>query len=240
MPRFLRARFLRGWFESRTLLLALVGFGCLFVFVEIADEVREGGTRDVDHSVLDALRAPGDPATPRGPAWMTPVIRDISALGGVAVLTLLTLLVVGFLVLQRRWRLAAVLLASSIGATILNHAMKRFFNRDRPETAYHLVEVGNQSFPSGHSMLSAAIYLTLGMMLAKVARPVWAKGYFLASAGVVVVLVGLSRVYLGVHFPSDVAAGWTIGAAWAFLCALVAHRFAPGKTSPSSARMPPA
>jgi undecaprenyl-diphosphatase len=238
MRRLARALAASGWFEGRTLLLVLVVFGCVFAFVAIADEVTEGETRDFDHAVLDVLRVPGSPDKPIGPAWLPPIVRDLSALGGVAVLTLLTVLVLGFLALHRKWRLAAVLLASSIGATILNQAMKHWFNRDRPEAAYHLVEAGNQSFPSGHSMLSAAIYLTLGLMLAAITKPFWTKVYFLGAAALAVVIVGLSRVYLGVHFPTDVAAGWTIGAAWSLLCALVAHRIAPRESVDPSPRTP--
>jgi undecaprenyl-diphosphatase len=240
MRRLARALAARGWFESRSLLLVLVVFGCVFAFVAIADEVSEGGTRDFDHAVLDALRVPGEPGVPVGPAWLLPVVRDLSALGGVAVLTFLTLLVLGFLALHRKWRLAAVLLASSVGATVLNQVLKHWFNRDRPEAAYHLVEAGNQSFPSGHSMLSAAIYLTLGLMLSAIAKPFWMKAYFLGAAALAVAVVGLSRVYLGVHFPTDVAAGWTIGAAWSLLCALAAHRVAPREDADPPPRMRPA
>jgi undecaprenyl-diphosphatase len=226
LRRALKALSSRGWFEARTLLLLLVIFGCVFVFVSIADEVREGGTQDLDHAVLNSLRVPGDITTPKGPVWLLHVMRDISALGGVAVLTLLTFLVLGFLALQRQWRLALLLFAAVAGSTLLNTAMKRFFDRERPEIGYHLVEAANASFPSGHSMLSATTYLTLGLMLAAITARFWTKVYFLSAAALIVVLVGLSRIYLGVHFPTDVAAGWSIGAAWALGCALIAHRYA--------------
>jgi undecaprenyl-diphosphatase len=215
----------RGWFEARTLLLLLVIFVCLFVFASIADEVREGETQDFDHTVLNVLRTDGDVSTPRGPRWLLSVARDVSALGGVSALTLLTFLVLGFLALHRKWRLFAVLFAAVGGATVLNFAMKRLFDRERPEVIYHLVEASNASFPSGHSMLSATTYLTLGLMLAALTERFWTKVYFLAAAVLIVVLVGLSRIYLGVHFPTDVAAGWSVGAAWALGCALVARRY---------------
>ena len=230
----------RGWFEARTLLALLVIFVGVFAFAKIADEVWEGETHAFDHAVLDYLRAPGDASVPVGPRWLLAVARDVSALGGVSVLTLLTLLVLGFLALHRQWRLAAVLLAATLGATVLNFEMKRFFDRARPEAAYHLVEVGNASFPSGHSMLSAATYLTLGLMLAAITSRFWTKVYFLAAAVFIVVLVGVTRIYLGVHFPTDVAAGWSLGAAWALGCALVAHRFSRPVDPASTPRTRPA
>ncbi len=238
LRRLAKALSSQGWFEARTLLLLLFIFGCVFAFVSIANEVQGGETQDFDHAVLNALRVDGDIATPKGPRWLLHVMQDISALGGVATLTLLTFLVLGFLVLQRRWRLSGVLFIAVVGATFLNVMMKRVFDRERPELGYHLVEAANASFPSGHSMLSATTYLTLGLMLAAITTRFWTKIYFLSAAVLIVVLVGLSRIYLGVHFPTDVAAGWSFGAAWALGCALAAHRYARPVDPESTASTP--
>jgi undecaprenyl-diphosphatase len=212
-----------GVFEARTLAALLVAVGCGWGFLELADEVREGATSDFDRAVLVALRQPGDPSTPIGPEALQRVVRDITALGSAAVLTLLTLLVAGWLGIRRKWNLVALLLVSVGGATLLSMTMKVFFDRERPDLAFRLMSTSDLSFPSGHSTLSAATFLTIGLLLSASSASRREKVYYMGWAVFLTVLVGLSRLYLGVHFPTDVLAGWCIGTAWALACSLVAR-----------------
>jgi undecaprenyl-diphosphatase len=212
----------RGEFAALVGVLAVAA--ALLAFAKLAGEVLEGETRAFDRAVILALRAPGDPADPVGPRWLEEVARDVTALGSHAVLTAATLAVVGFLALAGK-RGAAVLVAISVGGgTALSSLLKLGFARPRPDLVPHAVEIYTASFPSGHAMLSAVTYLTLGALLMRV-QPRWRlRAYILAIAALTTLLVGVSRVYLGVHWPTDVLAGWCIGAAWALLCWLVALR----------------
>jgi undecaprenyl-diphosphatase len=194
----------------------------LWAFVELAEEVMEGETRAFDTYVMQALRTVADLSDPLGPAWVEELARDITALGGIAVLGLLVLAAAGFLWLSAQRRLALfVLLAVGTGVA-LSMAMKMGFDRPRPDLTSAGTAVYTASFPSGHSLMSAVVYLTLGALLARTMARRAAKVYVMALAVLVVVLVGISRVYLGVHWPTDVLAGWSLGAGWALLAALVA------------------
>jgi undecaprenyl-diphosphatase len=209
--------------ESIPLLALLVAGGGLFAFIQLADEVREGATREIDRAVLLALRHPGDPGVPLGPAWMLGAVRDITALGSTTVLTLMTVLALGFLLLMRRTATALLLLVSMVGGTVLGMALKHVFDRPRPDAVPALVDVSTLSFPSGHAMMSAVAYLTLAVILTRVTPSVLLRVYVVLVAVLMTLLVGLSRLYLGVHWPSDVLAGWCIGASWALSCWLVAR-----------------
>jgi undecaprenyl-diphosphatase len=138
------------------------------------------------------------------------------------ILTLLTLLVMGYLVLCQRRRLALVVLVASLGSLGANTLLKDSYERDRPDLVPHGAEVYTASFPSGHSMVAAATYLTLGALLARAEKRRRLKAYYLVAALTITLLVGVSRVYLGVHWPTDVLAGWTAGAGWALACWLLA------------------
>ncbi|MEO7222624.1 MAG: phosphatase PAP2 family protein, partial [Devosia sp.] len=187
----------------------------------IIDEVAEGDTLRFDQAFLLALREPGDPTNPIGPVWLEEVARDITALGGVAVLTLLTTLVAAHFLLRGKPRSALFVALAAITGTMVSNILKGIFDRPRPELTA-IMEYGRGSFPSGHSTMSAVVYLTLGVMLATAAKELKLKVFYVAIAIVVIALVGLSRLYLGVHYPTDVAAGWAIGASWAILWAIAA------------------
>ncbi len=197
--------------------LGLIALAVL-AFVRLGGEVGEGETRAFDETLLLALRASGDVAQPVGPHWLQLTMLDFTALGGTAVLTLLTLLAAGFLLVQRRFGRAAFLVAAIGGGAILSGLLKSGYLRPRPALVAHLVEVSSPSFPSGHAMNSAVVYLTLGVLLARAVPERRVKAYLLGVAVALTLLVGSSRVYLGVHYPTDVLAGWTVGAAWAALC----------------------
>lgn len=220
----LRQLIVRAGLNSHIVLLALLlVVGGVWGFVELVDEVKEGDTHQFDVSLVQAMRRADDPSKPIGPDWLEGIGRDITAIGGVAVLTLVTAAVLGYLLLVRKFHAMWLVLVASVGATIISSVLKYVIGRPRPDVVPHLHDVYTYSFPSGHSMMSSAIYLTLGALLARLVPERRAKVYFLALALVATLLIGVSRVYLGVHYPTDVLAGWTAGLAWALLCWLVAR-----------------
>jgi len=164
----------------------------------------------------------GDTHDPIGPAWLEFAARDVSALGGFTVLTLLTGLAGGFLLITKKYVDALVLLAAVLGATALSESLKLGYARPRPDLLAHAVETLGSSFPSGHATLSAATYLTIGALLAHAQDRRRVKTYIHVTAILLALLIGVSRVYLGVHWPTDVLAGWCIGAAWSVLCVTLA------------------
>lgn len=184
----------------------------------------EGDTQAFDTKMLQALRSPDDPSKPIGPTWLEGSFIDLTALGGPTVVTLVVLVVAGFLLLQARYRTAWFVVVTWLSGEVVNTAMKHAFNRPRPTIVPHLREAFSSSFPSGHAMESAIVYLTLGAILMRVAETRITKLYCFGIAILLTVLVGASRVYLGVHYPTDVIGGWTIGFAWASICWLVEER----------------
>ncbi len=190
----------------------------------LADEVLEGDTLAFDRTVLLALRDPLNPADPVGPPWIEKAALDITSLGSVTVLVLVSVGVAGFLTIVREYPAALLVLVSTGGGRLVGDLLKDVFVRPRPDLALQVVQVDTAGFPSGHAALAAATYLTLGALLAQVQPDRRAKGYALFVAVILTLLVGASRVYLGVHWPSDVLAGWCVGSAWAMLCWLVAAR----------------
>jgi undecaprenyl-diphosphatase len=211
--------------EFMWLLVGLSGCVLLLVFLKLASAVMSGSTLAFDTRILRAFRKADDPAKPIGPPWIESTLVDLTALGGPTILGLVVLAVIGFLLLQARYRSAlAILLTAAVGE-ILNSAMKATFMRPRPEVVPHLRIAYETSFPSGHAMNSAIIYLTLGVMLMRIAQGRLTKIYCLTLATMLTFLVGASRVYLGVHYPTDVLAGWTVGLAWASVCWLVEQHF---------------
>ena len=197
----------------------------LFAFVILAGEVMEGDTRALDTQILQALRKADDPATPIGPKWLELALIDLTAVGGPTVITLVVGAVVGFLCLQTRYRTALVVAAAAVSGEVVNYSLKLLFDRPRPDVVPHLRDVATASFPSGHAMESAIVYLTLGVMLMRVAERRLTKLYCLGIAVLVTFLVGTSRIYLGVHYPTDVLGGWMLGFLWASICWLVEQRF---------------
>ncbi len=201
--------------ERRVWLTALVAAVVAYGLFELTGEVLEGETRAFDEGVLLMLRDTTDLGMPVGPTWLTKMMVDITALGGVTVLTLLVTLVVVYLVLRRKFRTAAFVTVSILGGWGLSSAMKIGIARPRPEVVQHLVEVTDMSFPSGHAMLSAITYLTLGAMLSRIEEQPSLRYFFPLVAVVLTLLIGLSRIYLGVHYPTDVLGGWAAGTVWA-------------------------
>jgi len=214
--------------ERRELMLLMLGIGvCLLLwgFLALASEVMEGDTTTLDTRILVALRKSDDPSRPIGPSWVENSLLDLTAIGGPTVLGLVVVAVVGFLVLQTRYHTAIVVLATAASGELVNYVLKNVFLRPRPDVVPHLRNVTTSSFPSGHAMESAIIYLTLGAMLMRLSERRITKVYTMGIAIALTLLVGISRVYLGVHYPTDVIAGWMFGFFWASLCWMVAKRF---------------
>ncbi len=211
-------------FDLIELSLLLLVSGLLLAFSNLASEVMEGETDSFDRMVMLALRDPTDLTHPAGPAWLEIFFRDLTSLGSLPVVGLVAAVVLGFLWVSGRPAAARLVVVSvSVGA-FLSVALKSLFLRPRPELFPHGVEAQLTSFPSGHAMLAAVVYLTLGALVAHVQTQPRVRPYCLAVAIVMTLLVGVSRVYLGVHWPTDVFAGWCVGSAWAMLCLLVAIR----------------
>ena len=204
--------------ELSILVGAVLILASIWVFARLAGEVMAGETRQFDEWILAALRQPSDPGRLKGPRWLASGAQDLTALGSPTVLGLTVLAVTGYLFLHGLYRNGLFIFIASVGGWILNLLLKAAFARSRPDVVPHLREVVSSSFPSGHALTSAAVYLTLGALLMRIAEGRLAKYYCIAIAMLLTFLVGASRVFLGVHYPTDVVAGWCIGGAWATAC----------------------
>lgn len=195
----------------------------VWLFWFIASQVIDGGTTEIDRRVLLWFRHSGD-LSPLGGPFVLDMARDVTALGGTTVLTLLTAFTGGFLLLSGRRHLGLFIYGAVGSGLLISDTLKDLFHRARPDIVPHESYVFTSSFPSGHSMLSAVTYLTLGALLARIQTRRRLRAYFLLTAGFLTFLVGVSRVYLGVHWPTDVMAGWTAGVTWAICWWLIARR----------------
>jgi undecaprenyl-diphosphatase len=213
----------KSWQVPRVLIPVILVAAACSAFIAILDEVVEGDTRAIDEAIILGFRVPGDPADPIGPPWLEEAVRDITALGSAPALVIAVLAVAGFLALAKAWRPAIFTLAASGGGLLVSSLLKYAVDRPRPDLVPHGNLIYTTSFPSGHSMMSAVVYLTLAALVARLMTKKRLKGYALGVAMGLTLLVGISRIYLGVHWPSDVLAGWAAGAAWALGCWLIAR-----------------
>lgn len=214
------------WFgerEPKVLVGAFLVLAGTWCFIEIADSVRDGETQHFDAWAVRSMRRADDPSVPIGPRWLQEMGRDATALGGVGWLVSFTLAITGYLWLADKSHMATLLLVASAGGTAVAFGLKSLFDRPRPDIVPHLSHVASSSFPSAHSMMSAVVYTTLGVLVASAVARRRLKAYILSLAMLLTVVVGVSRIYLGVHFPTDVLAGWMAGLVWALLCWLVAR-----------------
>src|SRR5690606_23071591 len=207
--------------EQAGLVVPAVALLACMVFIwglaEVADEVKEGESAAFDQWTLRLLRDPADLANPRGPAWLQQAAVELTTLGGTPVLSVVVIVGVGYLLVRRSFVAAAALAIAVVGGRLLSALLKTGFARPRPDVVPHFTEVHTLSFPSGHAMMSAVVWLVLGAMLAQAHSTRRIKVYFIAAAASVTMVIGLTRIYLGVHYPTDVLAGWAAGAAWASL-----------------------
>jgi undecaprenyl-diphosphatase len=211
--------------EPRVLLALFLAASAIWTFLEIDAHFVAGRPNAIDTRILLAFRTESDPTDPLGPQWVEGAARDITALGSLGVLSLVVAGTVTYLFLARQPLKAWTLLAAMLGGIAASTMLKSIFGRPRPDLPLHQVDVYSSSFPSGHAVMAAVTYLTLGAMFARGLRTHVLKAYVMLVALALTLLVGVSRVYLGVHWPSDVVGGWSLGAAWALLCWAAAEWF---------------
>lgn len=213
---------LKSWFAFAQREVGLTSILFLFALITLAfvtyDGFFGGDAQTFDQTVLLALREPGDPANPIGSVQFEEAVRDVTALGSFVVLLMVTVATVGFLVASKKYAEAGTMAFAAVFGQVISETLKAYFDRPRPDFVAHIVETTSASFPSGHAMMSAAIYLSIGAMLARVQTKRRLKTYIHVTALLLTLMVGASRVYLGVHYPTDVLGGWCLGAAWAILC----------------------
>jgi undecaprenyl-diphosphatase len=201
-----------------SLFLILAG---LWLTVWVTDEVVEGNTQETDIAIMMLLRDNEDPDNPIGPPWIEELMRDYTSLAGTGFLVLIVSAVTIYYLIQGLYKEMFFLLVAVLGAAFFSYLLKDIFDRPRPE----FVPVGSYkysaSFPSGHALLAATTYLTLGTVLTRLVVRSRVKAYILLLATLITGLVGFTRVYLGVHYPTDVLAGWAIGVVWATFCWLI-------------------
>ncbi len=207
--------------------LPVVLFGILtlgvFLFILIADEMAEGEIRKLDEALLLSMRVAGDPSTTWGPAWLQETAVEITSIGGYPLIILTFAAVAGFFIVTRRYGAAAYAVLSVGSGALLSQTLKQYYGRPRPDLIDQLDTVHTLSFPSGHALVTTVAYLTLASLVTGFLSDRRARAYVISVAVFVAIIVGVSRVYLGVHWPSDVAAGWALGAAWASFSWLILH-----------------
>ena len=203
--------------ELRILGALVVCAAAALAFFKVVNEIFLEDERGMDHAIILALRDPADATHPLGPAWVADVARDITSLGSVSVLTIVTAGALILLVLVGRKSGAIYAVSAIVTGTLLVQFLKTLFGRSRPDLVPEIAEMASKSFPSGHTSMSAIIYLTLAALIAREVPKVGSKIYVVCFGILLTGLVGMSRVYLGFHWPSDVVAGWALGAAWALL-----------------------
>lgn len=226
------------------MVLAAILIGA-FAFLEIAEAVGEGEIRAFDEAILTWVRRPDALDTPIGPAWLKQVARDVTALGGWFIGLAVTVFAIGWLLLTGERRLALYVGVSVIGGSALSQLLKDLYDRPRPDLVPHLVEVSTKSFPSGHAMGSTVVWLTVAALMARSHTRKRVRSYVIGYAIAIVAAVGLTRIYLGVHWPSDVISGWAAGVSWALGCwlivSLIERRLARGRAqAPESPESPEA
>jgi undecaprenyl-diphosphatase len=187
----------------------------VLVLVVLGWTIDRGHQFAFDRALMLALRQPGDLAVPVGPRWLEKTMADVTALGGGTVLTIAVAVTLGALAVERLWLTAGLVLAATVSGSAAVGLAKHVVARARPDVVPHLVEVSSMSFPSGHSANSAIVWLTLATLLTQVIPDAALRRYVVGAAILLVGAIGVSRVYLGVHWPSDVLAGWSFGALWA-------------------------
>ena len=208
----------RATYRRRAALLMLLAGAGIALFLVIALAVTDGTVQTSDESFLHLLRNDTNPSVPNGPLWLLPAMKAVTTLGNAWFFTLVVCIAVAMLAWRRDWSAMWLLIAVSLGGFFVLLALKAGFARPRPETVPRLIDIAEFSFPSGHAMMSAAIYVSLAVMLARRLKQRTTRSAVIFGAVLLSLVIGFTRAYLGVHYPSDVLAGWAAGAFWAGLC----------------------
>lgn len=196
---------------------------CWIGFAVMAWMVLSGRSVGFDAAGLKMWRT-GPDLLPAGPPWLLEAVRDYTALGGVLLRHLFAIGAIVALLFLRLNREAVLLAGTIVGGWIVDTGMKVLVGRPRPQIVPHLTEAGGTSFPSGHSFNSAVVYIAIALAFASMSPRRDVRWTLIASAAVMTILISASRVWLGVHFPSDVTAGWLGGAGWAFLASALLYK----------------
>jgi undecaprenyl-diphosphatase len=221
------------WRANAAVLASVAVIGGLLLTFGLIAKAIDGEPSGFDRNVILAFRNATNPSIPIGPPWLHEAARDVTALGSTAVLGIVLLAVVGYLFLAGKRAAAWLVLVAVVGGVTLNTLLKIGFGRPRPDLVAPAAQVFTSSFPSGHAALSAVAYLTLGALLAQTHAARSFRLFFMATGVLLTLLIGMSRIYLGVHYPTDVLAGWCIGLAWAWACwALMARLQRAGQVEP--------
>jgi undecaprenyl-diphosphatase len=201
----------------------VAGAVCAIAFALIVFLVLTGRTALLDSTGLQVWRT-GPDIAPRGPGWLLEGVRDLTGMGGVLMRHVFAICAIAALLFLDLRREAAVLTGTVIGGWVVNSVLKDLVGRARPTIVPHLTEASGNSFPSGHSFNSAVVFLAIALAFAAMSPRRSVRWTIIVSAVALTWLISLSRVWLGVHFPSDVIAGWLGGASWAFLAAAALDR----------------
>jgi undecaprenyl-diphosphatase len=192
----------------------LVPVAAALVFLGLAWLIVSGHSFSLDDRLIMLFRDPAAPSVPLGAAWLREAVRDMTALGSfvglffMAATAALALWICGYR------HLAIGLVVSLVTAFLASTVLKIAIARERPDVVAHAALTFTASFPSGHAFLSAATLFTIAGFVGLASRRPDIARFCIVMAAIVVGLVGLSRIYLGVHWPSDVLGGWCLGIVW--------------------------
>jgi undecaprenyl-diphosphatase len=197
-------------------LTAIAGLATAVLLMLLVGVLVDRWPFSFDRVLIIALRTPGEPAVPLGGPKLLAFMRDVTVLGNGNILTLIVMVVVGLLLVQGQRMTSALVVAATLSGSTLVSWAKLYTGRERPDIVPRLVDVSSLSFPSGHAANSAIVYLTLAAVASQAIAQRSVRTYLLVVTLLLVALIGVSRIYLGVHWPSDVLAGWSFGALWAW------------------------
>jgi undecaprenyl-diphosphatase len=206
--------------------VAALTLSCFFAFGIVAVLMSMGLGHEIDRHLLLQFRPGGEGSAPFGPDWFREAAAEFTALGGYTILSTIVLLASITLLTFGKRTAVVFLIASVTTGSIVSTLAKLVFDRSRPGIVDHLDITFTSSFPSAHAMVSAFTWLTLAAIAVRFVEPKATRIFLIFAAISISLLVGISRVYLGVHWPSDVLAGWLFGGGWAGLCWLIANRIA--------------
>ncbi len=192
-------------------------FSSVIAFIIIAILVSKQVTNYLDYTVLLSLRNSADASIPLGPRWLLGFFKDVTSLGSVVVVVIISVLTAAYLIVKKKYLLLRIYLLIVLGGGLSDLLFKEIFARQRPTIVPHLVDAENFSFPSGHAAMSVVIYVSLALIMTYSQINMKLKLYIISAACFLALLVGFSRIYLGVHYPTDVLAGWLLGMFWVLL-----------------------